>query len=243
MKKIISIIISLATVLTLSACGTKSDSPEQTSSQTASETSVQTTTEPESTVDGTYTAALKVLYKEVLDKSKDTAFETDIVAYMTDINNDGYNDVFYQYSWFPELAVYDNGKFVTCLGIDDFEVLGGSVFPSGDEGGYFIDPDKGIVVVRYDGHTLGSITYREAQAYKIEGTEAESLWIEKFECDEDDPRYNPETYGDDPFSAETWDALNKQVNEEYNKQYLPRIADYNLVSFYDVSDVWNDESV
>lgn len=78
---------------------------------------------------------------------------------MTDINNDGYNDVFYQYSWFPELAVYDNGKFETCLEIDDFEVLGVSVFPSGDEGGYFIDPDKGIVVdAMTDIHSGQSLT-------------------------------------------------------------------------------------
>ncbi len=256
MKKVFALIVAFATILAFSSCGKKQNTDESVTDNQVSKVTIteetsteevptETESKTEKLSDTRYETAVANLYKEIneikTERLEGEEPEHQTMVYMTDINSDGYKDIFYMdydcFWWFPILAVYDNnsGEFVTCLGEEDFEVLGGSLFPSGNEGGYFIDSDKGIVVVRYDGHTTGTIYYRQAQAYKIEGTKAEGIWKEVYDFDYDnpDPRYDIDKYGED--------AVEALIVEEYNKQYLPRIADYNLVSFFDVYVPWNGE--
>ncbi|MBR4450398.1 MAG: hypothetical protein IKS39_01010 [Clostridia bacterium] len=213
-----------------------------TAEETASVTELETESTTESTTKETtaanhdaepkYVQAVKTAYNKIkAERDADGGSDSPITAYMTDLNGDGYKDIIYQPYWFPFVLIYNNGSFVECE-IDD-EVVGGSIFPSGsEESGYFIDSEKGIIVIRYDGHTTGTITYRGAEASKISGTKAERIWIEYYDDSE-------EKFADE-FAKEEYDLINGTVDAEYNsKQYYPRIKDYNLVNYYDVCSEWN----
>ncbi|MCR5484331.1 MAG: hypothetical protein K6F09_01935 [Clostridiales bacterium] len=185
--------------------------------------------------DETYINAVKTAY----DKIKVDAEEEEIYgtpsAYMTDLNGDGYKDIIYQSRWFPGVLIYDNGEFVDSgISEENVEVLGGSIFPSGKESGFFIDSKQGIIVVRYDAHTVGTIAYRGAQAFKITDNKATGLWTEYY--DEESFYDKDQSDGSDV----DWDRVTDMINKEYDeKQYLPRIKDYDLVNYYDVSVPWD----
>ncbi len=217
-----------------SATDATAEPDEETATSTAAETVTETTTQnPDK--DPAYIQAVKAAYSKAQAEHKEygTA-DSPVTAYMVDLNGDGYKDIIYQPAWFPYLMIYDNGKFVERE--LDAEVVAGSLFPSGEESGYFIDAEKGIIVIRYDGHTWGTSTYRGAEAFQIEGTNAKTIWIEYFDPDGiyvDDPKYRVE-------SDEDSERVNDLVNEEFDsKQYNPRIKDYNLVNYYDVCTPWD----
>jgi hypothetical protein len=231
----------LAVVFALTSCGQKElsqNTGEESQATEASETgTVEELTAEETAADNhdtepEYIQAVKTAYNKIVAECAELGDDDPhISAYMTDLNGDGYRDIIYQPYWFPYVLIYNNGSFVECE-IDD-EVVAGSIFPSGsDKSGYFIDSDKGIIVIRYDGHTTGTATYRGAEASKINGTKAERIWIEYYEY--------PEGRFDNEFANEDYERIDEIVNAEFNsKQYDPRIKDYNLVSYYDVSTAWD----
>ncbi len=243
MKKALMVFLACLIAVSLTACGSNtvttdtSENPE-TASETVSETASETinpetqTTAEDLNNSQEYISAVKAAYNEIIS---DEYYDPDssLSAYMTDLNGDGYKDIVYATMWMPQVMIYENGGFVDCP--IESDVILGSMFPSGKEGGYFIDQEKRIIVIRYDGHTTGTALEHGAEAFRISGHTAESLWIEQFDT---------ESYYDDEQldinSNEDIEKVQEAVNEKYDReQYNPRISDYNLVSFYDVCAPWD----
>ncbi len=230
MKRLTALILSVLIALSLASCAGNTDETSTTAEDTAPVTEEQALnhdSEPE------YVQAVKTAYDEYrADADEDTEF----YAYMTDLNGDGYRDIVLYaslYYWQPVVLLYDNGKFTCCE--YECEVMGGSLFPSGEESGFFMDTEKHIIVIRYDGHTFGTVLYRAAQAYEIKGNTMETLWVETYDENAhiDDEEYTV-------FEQEDWERVDSKVREEYDtQQYLPRIKDYNLVNLFDVYAPWD----
>ncbi len=230
MKKLVAALLLFAVGFSLAFFGNNSAS----NTATPSEESSSRTEEVNRDSDPEYVQAVKAAYDRICaEYADDDSFETSLSAYMTDLNGDGYKDIVYQPFWFPYVMIYANGQFVDCD--IESEVVGGSVFPSGKESGYFIDSEKGIIVIRYDSHTVGTVLYRGAEAFQIEGTGAKSLWIEYYDSE---AHNGVEDYMLE--SEEYYEQVYALVDKEFDeKQYNPKIKDYNLINYYDVCVPWD----
>lgn len=153
----------------------------------------------------------------------------EVSGYLVDLNGDGIRDIIYQVWWHPEVAIYDNGEFVFCD--IDSQTYGGSFFPSGEGSGYFFDADKGIIVVRYEGHTYGTTGYFSSDAHRIDGTAAVLEWKLDFDASPyyENPEYQLKT---DEDVVRVRDKFRAIYDVDYNK----KIADYDLINYYDVCE-------
>lgn len=178
-----------------------------------------------------YSDAVDNLRKEVYDSLIVASGQPELTVhfYSVDINSDGYEDIIYQCEYIafvPVLAVYDDGEFKT---VDiNSEVVAGSIFPSGYSSGYFIDKENQTVVIRYGGHTEGTSLYHGAEAFRIDGSTATSIWV----LYSDSEKYSEH-------APEDLETAKFECQQDFENKYLEKTQSLNLVNFFYVMDIWD----
>lgn len=171
-------------------------------------------------------------YSEALDAFHDSitadreSGSYTLTTLLVDLNGDNFKDMIYTdvgngSSLFPHLALYSGSEFVEVEYPDEASI--GSLFPSGSNSGFFFDADKGIIIIRYSGHTQGTSFYHAATASKITSGKVEKLWT--IYSDED--KFASLGYGYD-------DGLIEECRKEFENVYESKTAEYDLENFFDV---------
>lgn len=170
------------------------------------------------------------LYKKAVDSMQgnfEYNAEKNIVKYyFTDLNNDGHEDVIIQYfDSDPCVAIYADGVFHE--NYIESEVKLGSLFPSGEDSGLYIDADKGVVIYRYGGHTTGTMLEQGAEAFQISGITVMSDWV---------LMSNPEKYSSKYPDVADREKAYEECLSDFRQMYNRKNEGLNLVNFFDVCE-------